>query len=240
MSRHTISHADEFFAGAPYAGGINGSNRGVPIKLVHQQQIINPIAGDVDGLVTAAGSGNNAAAGNVPIDGAFLNAVSGFGDISTPRNIIIDSTSASDTTQVITLTGRDLMGNPQVENITINGTTEVAGKKAFSVIESITNSVVFVGNLTVGTSITLANIEFGLDVQLLNLFDIVNQVDGAGAQQGDQSNWTVADVTDPPTAITGDTKGTFNADGLPDGADDTILTWFANLTKEAYGNNFTG
>ncbi len=52
MSKHTISHADEFFAGAPYAGGINGSNRGVAIKLVHQQIILNPPAGDVDGLVT--------------------------------------------------------------------------------------------------------------------------------------------------------------------------------------------
>lgn len=240
MSKHTISHADEFFAGAPYAGGINSSNRGVPIKLVHQQVLLNPIAGDVDGLVTAAGSGATAAAGDVPIDGAFLNAVTGFGDISTARNIIIDSTNAGDTTQVITITGRDIVGNPQVENITANGVTEVAGLKAFSVVESISNSVVFAGNLTVGTSITAANIRFGLDVQLLNLFDTIDQVDAVGAAEGDHTDWIVADVTDPATAITGDTKGTFTPTTLPDGAVDTILTWFANLTKDAYGNNFTG
>ena len=240
MGRHTISHADEFFAGAPYAGGINGSNRGAPVFLMHRQSIIDPIAGDVDGLVTAAGSGATAAAGDVPIDGAFLNAITGFGDINGARNIVIDSTNAGDTTQVITITGRDIVGNAQVENITANGVTEVAGQKAFSVVESISNSLVFAGNLTVGTSATLANIELGLDLQLLNLFDVLHSLDAVGATEGSITNWTVADVTDPPTATTGDARGTFNPETAPDGAVDTHLYYIGNLTKDAYGNNFAG
>lgn len=238
MSRHTITHADEIFIGAPQAGGINNALRGVSLAVVHQQKILNPIAGDVDGLVTAAGSGATAAAGDVPIDGAFLNAVTGFGDIDGPRNLEIVSSNVGDTTQVLTITGRDLMGKPQVENIAANGTTRVLGLKAFSVVESISNSVVFAGNLTVGTSVTLADIEFGLDVQLINAFDTLHALTGAGANDG--GTFTLADTTSPATAVTGDTKGTYNPGNAPDGSADFILIFIPNLTKDAYGENFAG
>ena len=238
MSRHTITHADEIFVGAPQAGGANNAIRGVEVSFLHQQKILNPIAGDVDGLVTAAGSGATAAAGDVPIDGAFLNAVTGFGDISTARNIEIDSSNAGDTTQVVTITGRDIVGNPQVENISANGTTAVRGLKAFSVVESISNSAAFAGNLTVGTSATLANIELGLDAGLESAFDALHALTGAGAADG--GSFTVADATSPATAITGDTKGTYNPGNAPDGSADFILWYHPILLKDGYGQNFSG
>jgi hypothetical protein len=238
MSRHTITHSDEIFVGAPQAGGFNGAKRGVETAPLHQQKILNPIAGDVDGLVTAAGSGATAAAGDVPIDGAFLNAVTGFGDIDGPRNIEIDSTNAGDTTQVITITGRDIVGNPQVENISANGLTAVRGLKAFSVVESISNSGAFAGNLTVGTSVTLGNIELGLDAGLEAAYDAVHALTGAGAADG--GSFTVADATSPATAVTGDTKGTYNPGNAPDGSADFVLWYHPILTKDGYGQNFAG
>lgn len=238
MSRHTITHSDEIFVGAPQAGGFNGAKRGVETAPLHQQKILNPIVGDVDGLVTAAGSGATAAAGDVPIDGAFLNAVTGFGDIDGPRNLEILSTNAGDGSQVITITGRDVVGNKQVEALTANGTTRVVGTKAFSVVESINNSGVFAGNLTVGTSVTLADIELGLDAGLENLYDAVHALEGDGTADG--GSFTVADSTSPATAITGDTKGTYNPGNAPDGSADFILWYHPVLTKDGYGQNFAG
>jgi len=236
MSEHTISHADVFKAGAPYAGGINGSKRGVLIKLVHQQLILAAPAGDVDGIAAAQAV---VGAGDLDLSGGAFT-TDGIATIEAARNVAILSSNAGDTTQTATVTGRDLMGNPQVEDIAFNGTTEAVGAKAFSEVSNVAIDAALAGNASVGTSVTLANIELGLDVQLLNLYDVLHQVDGAGAAEGTIANWTVADVTSPATATTGDTKGTFNPATLPDGAEDLILTYIPNLTKDAYGENFSG
>lgn len=235
MSKHTISHADEFFAGAPYAGGINGSNRGVSIQLLHRQSILNAPAGDVNGI---AESQAVAAAGNLTLDGAFV--TGGIADLTNARNVEILSTNAGDTTQVATITGTDSVGNPQVEDLTFNGVTPVPGAKAFRTVTQIAISAALTGNAIAGTPVVTANIEFGLDVQLLNLFDVLHHLDGGGAIEGTIANWTVADVTSPATATTGDTKGTFNPATAPDGIEDIHLYYIGNLTKDAYGENFTG
>lgn len=240
MSKHTITHADEIFIGAPQAGGINGARRGVEVMPIHQQVIEDAPLGDIDGLVTAAGSGATAAAGDVPIDGAYLNADTGFGDIPTARNISIVSSSASDTTQVITITGTDIVGNPQVEEITITGTTEAVGLKAFATVESIDNSVVFVGNLSVGTSVTLANVALGLDAGLESLFDVLAAYDGASPLVAEGGTFVVADATSPATATTGDARGTYNPGNALDGSVDNILWYHPILTKDGYGQNFAG
>ncbi len=235
MSRHTLSHAEEIYAGAPQAGGINNALRGVRLALPHQQIILNAPAGDVDGIATAQAV---AAAGNLTLDGAF--ATGGVATITAARNVAIISTNAGDTTQTATVTGTDLMGKLQVEDIAFNGVTEAVGAKAFGTVTQIAISAALAGNGSAGTSATLASIELGLDVQLINLFDVLHQVDGVGVVEGTITNWTVADTTNPPTASTGDTKGTFNPASLPDGVVDLILTWIPALTNDAYGENFTG
>lgn len=237
MSRHTITHAEDLFIGAPVGNGINQSLRGMSMAVLTRLELIDVEAGDVDGFITAAGSGAAGALGDLVIDGAL--AVAGVGINATPRNVIIDSTNAGDGTQVVTITGRDTVGNLLVEALTLNGTTEVAGASAFSAITNINLDVVTAGNLTVGTSVTLANVELGLEGQLVNAYDVLHAFTGAGAAEG--GTFTVADETSPPTATTGDARGTYSPGNLPDGAADYILLYVASdLTKEGYGVNFTG
>ena len=240
MSRHTITHADEIFIGAPQAGGFNGAKRGVEMMPVHQQVIESAALGDVDGVITAAGSGATAAAGDVPIDGAYLNAATSFADIPDTRTLEIVSTNAGDTSQVLTVTGRDIHGMPQVEEITANGTTRVQGVKAFLTVESINNSVVFAGNLTVGTTVTLADVRLGLDAGLESLFDVLAAYDGASPLVVEGGTFVVADATAPATATTGDARGLYNPGNALDGVVDNILWYHPILTKDGYGQNFEG
>ncbi len=238
MSRHTITHAEEIFIGAPVGFGINQSNRGMSMAVLTRLELIDVEVGDVDGLITAAGSGLAGALGDLVIDGAFADA-NGVGLITTPRNIELVSTNAGDGSQVVTITGRDTVGNLLVEALTLNGTTVVPGASAFSAVTNINVDVVLAGNLTVGTSVTLANVELGLQGQLVNAYDVLHAFDGAGAAEG--GTFTVADQTDPPTAVTGDARGTYNPANLPDASADYILLYVASdLTKEGYGVNFTG
>lgn len=235
MSRHTITHADEIFVGAPQGGGINNANRGVEVAPLHQQKILNSPVGDVDGIAVAQAV---AAAGNLTLDGAFANAAQTVATIDGARNVAILSSNAGDTTQTATVTGTDIVGNPQVEDIAFNGTTEAVGAKAFGTVTQVAIDAALAGNASVGTSVTLANIEMGLDAGLEAAYDAVHALDGAGAAEG--GTFTVADATAPATASTGDTKGTYNPANAPDGSADFVLWYHPILTKDGYGQNFTG
>lgn len=238
MTRHTFTHSDEHFAGAQQAGGLNQSLRGIGVQLVHRLIIEDPIAGDVDGLITAGGTGAiTVGAGAVtPIDGVFADA-NGVGILDFARNISAVS-STTDTTQTLTITGTDIAGNALVEDLALNGTTEVVTASAFKTVTAISLDIALAGTLSMGTSVTSANIEFGLDARLLNGYDVLHAIDGLGAAEG--GVFTVADVTDPPTATTGDARGTYNPSADPDGAEDYILYYIADFTKEGYGVNFSG
>jgi hypothetical protein len=235
MSRHTITHADEIFVGSPQAGGINSAIRGVEVSPLHQQKILNPPAGDIDGIATAQAV---AAPGNLTLDGAFANAAQTLATIVNARNVSIVSSNAGDTTQTATVYGTDIVGNQQVEDIAFNGTTEAVGLKAFGTVNRVAIDASLAGNASVGTSVTLANIEMGLDAGLEAAYDAVHALDGAGAAEG--GSFTVADSTSPATAITGDTRGTYNPGNAPDGIVDYVLWYHPILTKDGYGQNFTG
>lgn len=235
MSRHTITHADEIFIGDAVALGVNSARRGIEMMPMHQQVITNAVAGDIDGIATAQAV---AAPGDLTLDGAF--ATAGVATISTPRNVAILSDNAGDTTQVATVTGTDLLGNPQVEDITFNGTTEAVGLKAFATVTQIAVDVALAGNGSAGTSVTQANIQLGLDAGLESLFDVVHALTGASPVAEEGGVFTVQDATAPATATTGDTKGTYNPAVIPDGALDYILWYHPILTKESYRENFAG
>lgn len=53
-----------------------------------------------------------------------------------PFGEVISLVTGSGETSAVTVSGRDYLGQKMVETITLNGTTAVAGKKAFKVIES--------------------------------------------------------------------------------------------------------
>ena len=233
MSRHTITHADELFVGAPQAGGINQSLRGISMLAIHRQIIEDAIAPDPDGIVEAVAV---AAAGAVTLDGTFVDS-NGVAVLDFARNISLDSANAGDTTQTATITGTDIVGNLQVEDVDLNGTTEVFGAKAFKTVTSVVLDALMAGDLIVGTPVA-GDTEFGLNAKLVEAFDVLHAFEADGTAEG--GTFTLADVTDPATAVTGDTKGTFQPSNAPDGAVDYILYWIPQLTKEAYGANFTG
>ncbi len=235
MSRHTITHADEIFIGDAVALGFAGAKRGIEMMPMHQQVITNAVAGDIDGIAVAQAV---AAPGDLTLDGAF--ATDGVATISTPRNVGILSSNAGDTTQVATVTGTDIHGAPQVEDIIFNGTTERVGLKAFATVTRIAIDVALAGNGSAGTSVTQANIELGLDAGLESLFDVVHALTGASPVAEEGGVFTVQDATAPPTSTTGDTKGTYNPAVIPDGALDYILWFHPILTKESYRENFAG
>jgi len=56
----------------------------------------------------------------------------------------------------------------------------------------------------------------------------------------DAGTFTVADQTDPPTAVTGDARGTYQPAVALDGTEDIVLYYIPDFTKEGYGVNFSG
>jgi len=225
MSRHTITHADEHFAGAGQSNALNGAQRGVSLALVHRLIIANAIIGDVDGLVIAAVT----PLGDVPLDGVL--AVAGVATLDVARGILVDSSNAGDTTQIVTVTGTDIAGAAVVEDIALNGLTAVPGLKAFKTVTAISVDVILAGNLTVGTTDVL-----GLDARLLNLFDRLHTLVGSTGA-ADAGTLVVADQTKPVTNTTGDRRGTYDPAVALDGVEDIVLYYIPDFTADGFGND---
>ena len=137
---HTISHAESLFSGDASYGGAR-AKRGVPLSKLLVVSLGAPAALDADGIVVS-----QAAASALE-----LTLTAGAADLTHPRNITVDTTDASNTTQTVTVTGTDQYGEALVEVITVNGTTEVAGKKAFKTVTSCLTSVALTaGEIFVG------------------------------------------------------------------------------------------
>ena len=141
-----------------------------------------------------------AAAGNATINGTTAS-----GNVATfncCRNVSIVSSSASDTTQTVTVTGTDYWGQAQTALLTINGTTTVNGTKGFKTITKVAVSAAFVGNLSVGMGDT-----FGLPYKVTDAGYLL-RTGWAGAVADNAGTFTAAD-TATPSASTGDVRGTF-------------------------------
>ena len=157
-------------------------------------------------------SGTNVAAvitGGAKYSTATLNVPLGA---PTGRNVVVVSSNAGDTTQVVTVTGVDMYGQTMREAITLNGTTTVQGKKAFASVTAVSVSATMTGNLSVGDGTIL-----GLPVYLPNATWILRETqDGATATSG-----TVvagAGITVPATSTSADVRGTYNPNSAPDGS----------------------
>lgn len=166
-----------------------------------------PATLDADGICE---SQNRTGAGVLLVNGALSN-----GDLATsvatldvPRNVIADSGGAD--TAVITVTGTDEYGNVVVESITLNGTTAVAGKKAFKTITGVSSDGTISNGFFLGTGDVL-----GLPVFLANSIHVLYDTeDGATVTDGTY----VAGVLTKPTATTGDVRGTYDPNSACDGA----------------------
>lgn len=158
-----------------------------------------PAALDVDGIFTTY-------TGSAPaINGAL--ATGGVATFDVPRNIVIDSGGAD--AAVLTFTGTDAYGQVMRESITLNGTTAVLGKKAFKTITGVTSSGAIANGAFAGTGSVL-----GLPVYVGDAGHVAYEMqDGATASAG----IVVAGDNTPPTATTGDVRGTYDPDAAPNG-----------------------
>lgn len=156
-----------------------------------------------------------AGAGNATINGA--SASGGVATLDVARAVNVDSTDAGDTTQIVTITGTDYWGQAQTEDIAMNGTTAVAGKKAFKTITQVAVDGALAGNLTVGSTDV-----FGLPYRITDAGYIL-RAGWAGALADDAGTFVAADTTSPATATTGDVRGTFDPSSAADGSRRLVL-----------------
>jgi hypothetical protein len=182
--------------------GIQGSGvlPGAPVSPVFIYDVV-PAALVTNGICTQQTLG---AAGNAVLNGSL--ASGGAVVLDVPRNIIIDAAGAA--TAVLTITGTSVYGGPMSEAITLNGTTAVAGKKAFKTITRIASSAAAT-DFFVGTGDV-----FGLPYRADSRGYVLTSWNSAFVTTG---TFVAADTT-AATTTTGDVRGTY---AVPDAADAT-------------------
>lgn len=126
----------------------------------------------------------------------------------------IQAVASGAQTSTLTVKGRDYLGQPMVENLTMNGATPVIGVKAFKWIDLIswTAYATTDRNLTVGTTDKL-----GLPFCTQALLG--EQKDGVAQAAG---TLVTPSRVDPATAITTDPRGTYDPTMTLDGT--AVLT----------------
>ena len=90
-------------------------------------------------------------------DGSFVGLASGKDKDETihvsdmPFGEAIQLVSTAGNTVAVTVEGKDYLGQKMVEQITLNGTTAVEGKKAFKLIEKVSTAANATANITIET-----------------------------------------------------------------------------------------
>jgi len=129
-------------------------------------------------------------------------------------------------TGVVTTTGRDYLGQPMTEAVTMNGATPVIGKKAFKYIDKIawvTTAAVTI-NVGVGSALGLP---YRMQIVLAETLAGVNQALGT---------LITPDLTDPATTSTGEPRGTYQPTAAMNGANYITAVFMPNRTINASGN----
>ena len=176
----------------------------------------SPLIADVNGI---AESQATTPAGNLTLQArAATFCVSDRGGSPFGRALTVDSDDASNTS-VLTITGTDYLDNTLVENITVNGTTVVAGVKAFFTVTQIAFTNDTDGNVFVGFGDVL-----GLPFYLPGIDDCPVTFEYEDNILKANPGTFVAGVDTEPTATTGDVRGTYlPLTSVPDGAQNFVL-----------------
>lgn len=190
--------SDGVRAGRNFANNGTASQPGVYMSPINVYDIV-PAALVTNGICAQQ---TLAAAGNATLNGSL--ASGGVATLDVPRNVIIDAAGAA--TAVLTITGTDVYGIPMSEAITLNGTTAVAGKKAFKTITRVAASAAAT-DFFVGTGDV-----FGLPIDANTRNYVLTAWNGAFVTTG---TFVGADAT-TATTTTGDVRGTY---AVPDAAD---------------------
>lgn len=190
--------------------GLQRSGSKIPAKEIDRARdadvvVINlgtPATADVNGIFEAF----SGAAGAITLDGAL--ASGGVVTLDVPRNIVVDSGGAD--TAVLTFVGEDEYGVAMSEAITLNGTTAVAGKKAFKTISSCTSSATISNGAFAGPGDVL-----GLPIFLAGTGHVLKELQDDAAPT---AGTVVAGVITEATTTTGDVRGTYDPNAAADGA----------------------
>lgn len=199
-------HSDDLYMGtatgpqtASWASGGNPGQIGMGVGPLGRTYVFDIVPAALSATAVCAAQAV-AAAGNATINGA--SASGGIATFDVARNVSIVSSSASDTTQTVTVTGTDYYGQAQTSLLTINGTTTVNGLKSFKTITQVAVSAVFVGNLSVGSTDI-----FGLPYRVTDAGYLL-RTGWNNAVADNAGTFTAAD-TATATVSTGDVRGTF-------------------------------
>lgn len=192
---------NDFVANMAYAAD---AVHGQPTRM----QLGEPVATDVDGILDGQ---SIAAAGNTTtFASAYSHSVMGkYG-----RNVVVVSDGAA--TSTVTVTGYDYLGQKIVETLTLNGTTQVVGKKAFKFIEDVAWGLTASRTIDVGWG-------NGLGVPYCIFKSVFEMVDDAEPSAGTVTVGLAKGTT--ATATTADPRGlwTPHASFLPDGSRSYVL-----------------
>ena len=160
-TRHTITHADELYAGNAFKGGYSpDGRRGIKMTHLYYHHFLSTagaavIAADNDGIFSsyAAVSLLSASGGNwiSAATGALVSAGSTVINFDVPRNIVVRTSDA--TSVIVKFEGTDQYGEPMAEAITVSGGNYASGRRCFKTITKIFATAAFsVANvLTMGT-----------------------------------------------------------------------------------------
>lgn len=203
---HRISNTDDLRSGN--AVSPNRVLKGIPLAGAEAQAtiVINlgaPTVADVDGICAAQAI---AAAGDALINGTLAAAGSFTADVA--RGVQVDSSDAGDTTQTVTIYGTDVYGQSMVEEIALNGTTDVLGLKAFKTVTRVAVDDALAGNLTVGTTKKI-----GLPYRPV----VGGFIRGRAGEDSTDAGTYVAPIRTTSTATSADVRGTYLPAGTLDG-----------------------
>lgn len=184
---HTLSHAESIYSGDAYQAGAEGNGRGIPRASLVQVDLGTPTVADVNGLFAEDSTGAGPFPFDLTLDGALVTA--GVATFDVPRGVQIvgDGTNSA----AITFYGTDQYGVEISEEVTMNDTVIVYGKKAFKTITRVAAAADTTGVLTAGDSDIL-----GLPFRLENIADIVV------IDENDNNLYQVTGVTAAAAALT--------------------------------------
>lgn len=148
-----------------------------------------------------------------------------------PYGRCLQIVSSGANTTVCTIDGWDYLGQPMSENLTHNGTNAVVGVKAFKWIRQI----VLLANAT--TTSVGTHDKLGLPYKCIKCIS----EELAGAIVSTLGTLVTASLTDPATAITTDTRGTYDPQSTLNGSSTLTATFlFANDVNSSNNGGLHG
>lgn len=151
-------------------------------------------------------------------------------DATYGRALTYTGNSGADGT--VTVTGTDYLGQVMVETATLNGTTPVAGTKAFKRVTEVVSNADGTG----GTTLDLGWSDvLGLPYAAKAIG--VELEDGVSATAG---TFVAQVTTDPQTATTGDPRGTYDPNSACDGSKAFIIEIYTNTDNLHGVAHFSG